>query len=408
MKTDPSHSDRSTIHLLFLGLAGLTLLALGLSFGLFHHLASQHEAGVVLNREIAEVLNRFHRLEHIETEADAPGNDIFVSGNVPSERKRVADAREAFRQEAASLRNELAAPRYAQARQMLDAAVGSATLMERDAYRALDAFSRGDLASASHAMAEMDQKHTRVVQLLEEATDALRAKESLAFRDQQSEFARIGQQEKIIGIALLLLTVAIVVYGRRAGKEMIAAALERETYVEQLQEREQALHTAIQQRDHQTRNLEEAQSIAGLGSWELDVATDTFQGSQELHRIFGTSPGSTLPYESFLSRLHPEDRDRVDRAIRASMGTGAPFEVEHRGVRTDGSVIVLATRGNVESDASGSPLRIYGIAHDISARRASEEELKRSEERFQLASRATNDVIWDWDLVTNALWVNEG
>ena len=409
MKSNSSRTNRSTIQLLFLGLAGLTFLVLGLSFGLFHHLASEHEAAVVLNRENAEELSRFHRLERIQEEADAPGNDIFMSGNVPRERKRVADAGVAFREEVQALRRELTGSRKAQSLEKLDLAAATAAIMERDAYRAIDAFSRGDLPAASHAMAEMDQEHIRVVALLQGAGDALRARESLAFRNQETDFARIWLQEKIIGIALLLLTASIVIYGRRAAKEMITAERDRETYVGQLQEREQSLKIAIRQRDHQTRSLEEAQSIAGLGSWEWDVASATVYWSRELQRIFGTSPESLgASYESYLTRVHPDDRERVDRAVRTSMGRHVPFEVEHRAVRPDGAVLILASRGNVECDASGGLVRIYGIAHDISARRASEAELQRSEERFQLASRATDDVIWDWDLITNAVWVNEG
>jgi PAS domain S-box-containing protein len=404
-----SQANRSTIQLLFLGLAGLTLLALGLSFGLFHHLATLHEAAVVLNRENADELSRVDRLESLEAELDAPGNDIFLSRDVARERKRVADAGNAFREDAKTLRGELTTFRDSSAIAQLEIAIAAAAVVERDAYLTIDAFSRGDLASASQAMAAMDQAHSRVFAPLQGVANALRDKESLAFKNQQSEFASIGQQESIIGIALLLLTAAILLYGRRAAREMLAAARERETYVEQLQEREQALKTAIQQRDHQTRSLETAQSIAGLGSWEWDIVNDRVEWSQELHRIFGTSPETFgASYDSYLSRVHPDDRERVDRAIRSSIGRLLPFEVEHRIIRPDGSFIILASQGNVECDASGAPVRMYCIGHDISARRASEIELQRSEERFQLASRATNDVIWDWDLMTNAVWVNQG
>jgi signal transduction histidine kinase len=363
-----SRANRSTIQLFFLGLAGLTLLVLGLSYGLFHHLALRYEDGVVLNRENAEDLSRVDHLENLEAELDAPGNDIFLSRNVQGERKRVIDAGAAFRKEAQSLKEQLLASRDTKALEKLDLAVASAAEVERDAYQTIDAFSRSDLAAASQAMAAMDQAHTRVFDPLQKVATALRAKESLSFRKQESEFTSIGQQEKIIAIALLLLTAAIVIYGRRAAREMITASRERETYVERLEEREQALHTAIQQRDHQTRNFEEAQLIAGLGSWEWDVSRNRVLWTQELHRIFGTSPESFgASYESYLSRVHPGDRERVDLTIRASMENRVPFELEHRAIRPDGSVIILAFRGNVECDASGSVVRMYGIAHDISA-----------------------------------------
>jgi PAS domain S-box-containing protein len=234
MKSNSSRANRSTIQLLFLGLAALTLLVLGLSFGLFHHLASRHEAAVVLNRENAEQLSRVDRLENIEVALDAPGNDIFLSGDAPRERKRVADAGVAFRTEAHSLRGKLIGFRDARALEKVEIAAAAAAVVERDAYRTIDAFSRADLSAASHAMAEMDQAHTRVFEPLQRLANALRAKESLAFRNQESEFARIWLQEKIIGMALLLLTAAIVIYGRRAAREMITAARDRETYMDSI------------------------------------------------------------------------------------------------------------------------------------------------------------------------------
>lgn len=48
-----------------------------------------------------------------------------------------------------------------------------------------------------------------------------------------------------------------------------------------------------------------------------------------------------------------------------------------------------------------------GIVSDITERKKSEEAVRKSEERFHLIARATNDVIWDWDLATNNLWWNE-
>src|SRR6185436_19400776 len=48
------------------------------------------------------------------------------------------------------------------------------------------------------------------------------------------------------------------------------------------------------------------------------------------------------------------------------------------------------------------------MARDITERKQVEEALRKSEERFVLATRATKDVVWDWDLITNELWWNEG
>src|SRR5476649_2105646 len=175
-----SRANRSTIQLLFLGLAGLTLLVFGLSYGLFHHLATRHEAGVFLNRENAEQLTRVDRLENAEAELDAPGNDIFLSRDVERERKRVVVAGAAFRKEAQSLRKTLRDSGDSEAIGKLDAAVYAAAEVENGAYQTIDAYSRADLTAASQAMASMDQAHIRVFDPLQRVANALRAKESLA------------------------------------------------------------------------------------------------------------------------------------------------------------------------------------------------------------------------------------
>ena len=53
-------------------------------------------------------------------------------------------------------------------------------------------------------------------------------------------------------------------------------------------------------------------------------------------------------------------------------------------------------------------MKLLGICQDITDRRHAEEQVRRSEERFQLVARATNDAIWDWDLATDTVWWNQG
>jgi PAS domain S-box-containing protein len=408
MHANPRGENRSKIHLLFLGLAGLTVLAFGLSFFLFHRLAGEHERGVRLDRELAERVAGFDRLETLVTDLNAPGGQFSLDGDVAKERARIAAAGVAIREEAERLQQTLRTDRSREnALRSLGRGVTRAAGAERAAQEVIEALSRHDLQTATKRVVRMDAEHLEALALLQEAEDQLRREEMLSLAGQREQFTLIALQERAIGIVLLVLTTAIVLYGRSLVKEMFTAR-DREAYVRQLQEREAALEGAIRERDEQTKRLEEAQSIAGLGSWEWDVAADRMRWSQELHRIFGTSPESDNCYASGLSRVHPDDRERIDAVMRIAIETGKSYAIEHRIIRTDGAIVILDSRGEVQCDASGKVIRIYGIAHDITARRRSEVELQRSEERFQLASRATNDGIWDSDLVKNTLWVNEG
>jgi len=78
-----------------------------------------------------------------------------------------------------------------------------------------------------------------------------------------------------------------------------------------------------------------------------------------------------------------------------------PIQTRHRGTR------ILHTRKIPLYDKEGRPLYLLGISEDITERKRAEDALRKSEERFHLATRATNDAVWDWNLITNTLWWNE-
>jgi PAS domain S-box-containing protein len=127
-------------------------------------------------------------------------------------------------------------------------------------------------------------------------------------------------------------------------------------------------------------NLEHAQRLAQIGSWEWDIEEDRISWSRELFRIWGLDPDRFDPsYEAYLERLHPEDRERVDGLVRRAMKTHEPLDFEHRIVRPDGVVRVIWGHGNVVVE-NGRPVRMYGTGQDITERKRVEEELRLSRE----------------------------
>ena len=131
----------------------------------------------------------------------------------------------------------------------------------------------------------------------------------------------------------------------------------------------------LRRREHQ---LAEAQAMAQLGSWEWRVGTDAIVWSEELHRIFGVPAGPTVTYDQYMERIHPEDRERVGSTVRSAMERLETYQLEHRIVRPDGSVRHILSQGEVEADRQGRPLRLFGVAQDVTERReaaAREQEL---------------------------------
>jgi PAS domain S-box-containing protein len=151
------------------------------------------------------------------------------------------------------------------------------------------------------------------------------------------------------------------------------------------------------------RNLAEAQRIAHIGSWEWDLATDTAQRSEELHRIYGVEPG-TIPgtTEAFLAFVHPDDRARVQGSERAAITGSGQYALEYRAIRPDGSIRIVHDEARVVRDASGAPVRMIGTAQDVTERVAAEEERT----RLAAAVEHTSDSVIITDLASAIQYVN--
>ena len=80
----------------------------------------------------------------------------------------------------------------------------------------------------------------------------------------------------------------------------------------------------------------------------------------------------------FLRALHPEDRERIDLAVKKTLEKGEKYDVEMRAVWPDGSIHWNASRGQAYFDGAGRPVRMSGIAIDITRLKEAEEELKRT------------------------------
>ena len=125
--------------------------------------------------------------------------------------------------------------------------------------------------------------------------------------------------------------------------------------------------------------LEEAQRIAHVGWWQRDLSTDRVTVSDEVCRILGVRPT-----ERWLNLVHPEDRSKAADAAAAAIRPGGPrYDVEYRVVRPDGSLRVVHSQADVTWEASGQPLRQFGVLQDITELRRAEQELRASEARFR-------------------------
>ena len=126
-----------------------------------------------------------------------------------------------------------------------------------------------------------------------------------------------------------------------------------------------------------TARLKEAQRIALMGNWELNLENNQLTWSDEVFRIFEIDParfGAT--YEAFLSAIHPYDRQFVDQAYATSIADRKPYDTDHRLLMPDGRVKYVHERCETFFDENGRAVRSNGTVQEITDRKQSENELK--------------------------------
>jgi PAS domain S-box-containing protein len=138
--------------------------------------------------------------------------------------------------------------------------------------------------------------------------------------------------------------------------------------------------------------LEQAQRMAHIGSFEWEMSSNALTWSDELERIYGLDPGQ-FPgtYEAFLERVHPNDSELTKSVIFDALRKGGPFAYEHRIVRTDGSVRMLQTRGDVIADKNGRAALVAGCCWDVTELRETMDSLKRARSLLEAAIEASAD-----------------
>ncbi|MEW6245609.1 MAG: PAS domain S-box protein [Nitrospirota bacterium] len=111
--------------------------------------------------------------------------------------------------------------------------------------------------------------------------------------------------------------------------------------------------------------------------------------------------------ESWSSRLHPDDKDRVFAALTAHIERKEPYDVEYRLLNKAGEYRWFRARGQAVWDDQGRLVRMAGSLQCVTDRKRAEEALRASEERLRLALRAADLGVWDWDLRSGRVYWSE-
>ncbi len=120
--------------------------------------------------------------------------------------------------------------------------------------------------------------------------------------------------------------------------------------------------------------LKKAQEIGQIGTWDLDLINNILLWTDENCRIFEVPEGSVADYEIFIDKVHPDDREYVEREWKKAFN-GKPYDIEHR-LLIDGKVKWVREKGDVEFNKEGFGIKAIGVTQDITERKKFEETLK--------------------------------
>jgi PAS domain S-box-containing protein len=121
-----------------------------------------------------------------------------------------------------------------------------------------------------------------------------------------------------------------------------------------------------------------AEQSAGIGVWDVELASGMVRYTPQFFRIMGLEPTSDpVPIERVRALRHPEDRERVVAGFRRAVASGTDtYEAEYRIVRPSGRTRWIFGRGRVVRDSSGTPVRYSGVDIDITERKEAEERIR--------------------------------
>jgi PAS domain S-box-containing protein len=171
--------------------------------------------------------------------------------------------------------------------------------------------------------------------------------------------------------------------------------------VQDITERKRS-ETALRETEN---DLNRAQKMGKIGSWRLDVTRNELVWSEENHRIFGLEKDEPMTYETFLSCVHPDDIEYVDKKWKAGLA-GEPYDIEHR-IMVEGKEKWVRERAELEFDEKGNLIGGFGTTQDITERKKIEKVLREQADQYNAILGATTDGFWLLDDNLNLIDVND-
>lgn len=153
--------------------------------------------------------------------------------------------------------------------------------------------------------------------------------------------------------------------------------------------------------------MRNAQHVAHIGSWRLNHADQTITWSDEMFNIFEVSFSiEPLPVGTWFATIHPEDRERVQRALTSSFSGFRRYELTYRISLPDEQIKYIRDHAETQCDADGHALTTLGVAQDVTEQVLTEMAIRESEIRFRTVAEFTYDWEYWQGLQGEILFIN--
>jgi PAS domain S-box-containing protein len=363
-------------HLIYYILAVFYLVTISGSLWLNRSIMGVYTSSVDVNKELAEIQGHFIDLGRLASAVNAPGNDVFDSGDVDAELARRNQALERFEQSMSTLRTEVqekvGAKEAAPLIDGLDDIETAMGVMVTEADLIFSYLRENRTEEAGHRMATMDQKYAGVTGSVADASSFVRSLQSKHFDEQIAVASSLRKFEYLIGGIIALMVCSVTLYGHMIARKMKQAQVE-------------ALNTRL------GRIVEE--SVNEIYVFDADTLRflQVNRGAREnlgytLEELYALTPIDLKP------EFTPETFEGLLKPLRDGTREQVVFETVHR--RKDGSAYDVEVR--LHFARAETPQVFVASIQDITEIRAHQEQL-RQVQKMDAVGQLTGGVAHDFN-----------